>query len=87
MSGENGVDKEVCNVKHDGLDARMEDLDGDVKKVDKDVNDLKVSINKNMERLYDKIETFASRPSWTVAVMISSLLSLSVGLIVKLAVG
>lgn len=84
MSSENCVDKDTCEAKHGGLDKLIKDIDGDIKTIGKEMVDLKKSINRSLERLYDKIELFAMRPSWWVLIIISSLSSMVVGLFVKM---
>ena len=84
MPAENCVDKETCAAKHTGLDKLVEDMDGDIKAVGKEVGDMRKSINTSLTRIHEKIEKFAMRPSWGVVVVITGLTSLSVGLIVKM---
>lgn len=56
------------------LEERMNHM---IKKID----DIK---NNHLPTIYNKLEKIASRPSWTVAIIITFLSSLSVGLIILL---
>jgi hypothetical protein len=60
--------QKLCDSKHADLDRR--------------ISGVETTLAENLKKLYDKIDEFGKRPTWSVSVIITVLSSSCVGLLV-----